>query len=220
MLISLSNGTFQLRSSPLTTIMWGSGDGGTELCLSQTEDAGKPSLVQEAPFSVSVVSRTVACCTGEAPMHGEGSPALVVCTPLSLWISTTITSSLSSGVCRSVCLHGFTEWKKMFWGIFLWVLWTSRSRGWVQGVPEPREGCTDPPTCSCCSSASEGKLRGTKIQKGHKCLWNKLECTFPMDPSCCCGRSHCQSRPCLKIPAMFLESSPMSANSFTACKVH
>lgn len=41
--------------------------------------------------------------------------------------------------------------------------------------------------CSCCSSASEGKLEGTKIQKGHECLWNKLECKFPMDPSCCCG---------------------------------
>lgn len=44
MLISLSNGTFQLRSSPLTTIMWGSGEGGTELCLSQTEGRCRQTL--------------------------------------------------------------------------------------------------------------------------------------------------------------------------------
>lgn len=59
-----------------------------------------------------------------------------------------------------------------------------------------------------------------KTQRVHKCLWNKLECKLPLAQSCCWSGNDKQSRPCLKMLARFLRSSPMSANPFAACKVH
>lgn len=163
-------------------MMWRSGGGRTELCLSQREGrCRKPFLVQEAPFSVPVVSWTVAYHTGEAPWRRDSSPCC-------LYPSFTLNFHGND----FTCLLGFSKESAFI------ALLNGRkcSEGYSSGrceppegqsVPEPREGCTDPPTCSHCSSAAEGKLEGTKIQKGHKFLWNKWECKFPMDPSWCCG---------------------------------
>lgn len=122
----------------------------------------KPFLVQGAPFSVSVVPRSVGCHAGELLLekpHGEGSPAHAICAPPLPWISIALISPIPFVIFISLCLLSFTEGEEMGWGeVPPKECCEAPIAGRVQGAPKPREGCTHPLTLRHCSSAPEGEL--------------------------------------------------------------
>lgn len=119
-----------------------------------------------------------------------------------------------------------TDWEEMFGGSSWESCVEGEHRMTLQPVPHDLcIHCTHPQHSGAALLLLMENLiifvswRTQKTRRVHKCLWNKLECKLPLAQGCCWSGNDKQSRPCLKILARFLMSSPMSANPFAACKV-